>query len=61
MNTMRSEEKQVKVAGRVVGFTYKTLGGFWRGWSNVGIGYGPFATETEAQKWVETTNTRNTR
>lgn len=39
--------------GRIVGFTYYTKGGFWRGYSFVlGMGTGPFFGQWDAEAWV---------
>jgi len=42
------------LGGRIIGFYYKTGGGFFRAYSYLwgGCGYGPFMSHNDAIQWV---------
>jgi hypothetical protein len=45
--------RPIRVDGRAAGFIRLTMGGHWTGHSyRRGIGFSPFATEADADRWV---------
>jgi hypothetical protein len=51
-NEKTREQVAEPTTGRALGFTYQTLGGFYRGVVYNGIGAGPFATRDRATRFV---------